>query len=59
MGSIINLVVDMILAGATEDEIERVIKYSMAVIDAEKQSKKDYGIAELKTKYQRPRRNED
>ena len=58
MGKISNLITDMTLKGATEDEIERAVKHSMVVIDAEKhnlnykQSFKDQGIAQLKQKYQ-------
>lgn len=58
MGSVSNLITDMTIKGATEQEIERAVKHSMVVIDAEKhhldwkQSEKDNGIAELKTKYQ-------
>ena len=58
MGVISNLITDMTLKGAPEDEIARAVKHSMVVIDAEKhkldykQSEKDNGIAELKQKYQ-------
>lgn len=58
MGIISNLITDMTLKGANEKEIARAAKHSMVVIDAEKhkldykQSEKDQGIAELKTKYQ-------
>ena len=58
MGVVSNLITDMTLKGAKEDEIVRAIKHSMVVIDAEKhklnykQSEKDNGIAELKQKYQ-------
>ena len=58
MGKISNLITDMTLKGAPEDEIARAVKHSMVVIDAEKhkldykQSEKDNGIAELKQKYQ-------
>lgn len=58
MGSISNLITDMTLKGATEDELARAVKHSMVVIDAEKhklnykQSEKDNGIAELKSIYQ-------
>lgn len=54
MNSISNLIADMTLAGATEQELARAIKHSIAVIDTEKQSEKDNGIAELKAKYQSP-----
>lgn len=58
MGSITNLITDMTLLGADENEIIRAVKHSMVVIDAEKhkldfeQSYIDNNIAELKTKYQ-------
>lgn len=58
MGEISNLITDMTLKGATEDELARAVKHSMVVIDAAKhkldyrQSEKDNGIAELKKKYQ-------
>ncbi len=58
MGKISNLITDMTLQGATTDEMERAVKHSMVVIDAEKhklnfrQSEKDNNIAELRAKYQ-------
>ena len=58
MGVVSNLITDMTLKGATENEIVRAVRHSMVVIDAEKhklnykQSEKDNGIAELKEKYQ-------
>ena len=58
MGVVSNLITDMTLKGADESEIARAVKHSMVVIDAVKhkldykQSEKDNGIAELKTKYQ-------
>lgn len=58
MGSVSNLITDMTIKGAKPYEIERAVKHSMVIIDAEKhhldwkQSEKDNGIAELKTKYQ-------
>lgn len=58
MGSVSNLITDMTIKGATDDELERAVRHSMVVIDAEKhhldwrQSALDNGIAELKTKYQ-------
>ena len=58
MGVISNLITDMTIRDATEDEIIRAVKHSMVVIDAVKheldyqQSAKDNGIAELKKKYQ-------
>lgn len=58
MGKVSNLITDMTIKGATEDEIARAVRHSMVVIDAEKhnlnykQSYIDNGIAELKKKYQ-------
>jgi len=58
MGLISNLITDMTIAGATNDELARAIKHSMVVIDAEKhglnytQSYKDNNIAKLKRDYQ-------
>lgn len=58
MGSISNLITDMTLKGADENELARAVKHSMVVIDAKKhelnyvQSAKDNNIAELKKKYQ-------
>ena len=58
MGNVSNLITDMTIKGANEDEICRAVKHSMVVIDAEKhnlnwkQSYIDNGIAELKAKYQ-------
>ena len=58
MGKISNLITDMTLKGATEDELARAVRHSMVVIDAEKhsldykQSEIDNGIASLKKKYQ-------
>ena len=58
MGMISNLITDMTLKKATEDEVARAVRHSMVVIDAEKhgldykQSEKDNGIKELKKKYQ-------
>jgi DNA-binding CsgD family transcriptional regulator len=59
MGMISNLITDMTLAGATEDELSRAVRHSMVVIDAEKhkldyrQSEIDNNIDALKAKYQR------
>ena len=59
MGMISNLITDMTLAGATEDELARAVRHSMVVIDAEKhkldyrQSEIDHNIDALKAKYQR------
>ena len=58
MGKVSNLITDMTIQGASDKEIERALKHSMVVIDAEKhklnwkQSEIDNGIAELKQKYQ-------
>lgn len=58
MGKVSNLITDMTLKGAKPYEIERAVKHSMVVIDAEKhhldykQSEIDNGINELKKKYQ-------
>ena len=58
MGKISNLITDMTLLGANDDELARAVKHSMVVIDAEKhklnykQSEVDNGIASLKKKYQ-------
>ena len=58
MGKISNLITDMTLIGATEDELARAVKHSMVVIDAEKhkldykRSEQENGIAALKKKYQ-------
>lgn len=59
MGIISNLITDMTLAGANEDELARAVRHSMVVIDAEKhklnykQSEIDNNISSLKKKYQR------
>ena len=59
MGIISNLITDMTLKGATDQELTRAVKHSMVVIDAEKhgldykRSEKENGIDELKNKYQR------
>lgn len=58
MGKISNLITDMTLRGATDDELARAVRHSMVVIDAAKhkldykQSESDNGIAALKEKYQ-------
>lgn len=58
MGDISNLITDMTIKGANEDEIARAVRHSMVVIDAEKhnlnykQSYIDNNVANLKTKYQ-------
>ena len=59
MGVISNLITDMTLLGANDDELARAVRHSMVVIDAEKhkldyrQSEKDNDIASLKKIYQK------
>ena len=59
MGKISNLITDMTLIGATEDELAAAVRHSMVVIDAEKhhlnykQSEQDNNISALRKKYQR------
>ena len=58
MGKVSNLITDMTLIGADQEELARAVKHSMVVIDAEKHkldyktSEKENGIAALKKKYQ-------
>ena len=58
MGVVSNLITDMTLLGASEEELARAVRHSMVVIDAEKhkldykRSEKDNNIAALKNKYQ-------
>jgi len=58
MGVISNLITDMTLRGATNEELIRAVRHSMVVIDAEKhkldykQSEADNAISSLKKKYQ-------
>ena len=58
MGKISNLITDMTLKGATDEEMARAVRHSMVVIDAGKhkldykQSERDNGIDSLKKKYQ-------
>lgn len=58
MGKISNLITDMTLLGANEDELARAVRHSMVVIDAEKhhldyrQSERDNDISSLKKEYQ-------
>ena len=58
MGKITNLIADMTVHGASNDEMARAVQHSMVVIDAEKHqldyraSAEKSGIAALKTKYQ-------
>lgn len=64
MGVISNLITDMTLAGASQDELARAVRHSMVVIDAGKhkldykQSEIDNNIIALKKKYQ-PKYDED
>ena len=58
MGIVSNLITDMTLAGASQDELAAAVRHSMVVIDAEKhklnfkQSEIDNNIAALHKKYQ-------
>ena len=58
MGEISNLITDMTLMGADDDEIARAVRHSMVVVDSPKhkldytKSAYDNGIDELKQKYQ-------
>jgi len=58
MGKITNLITDMTFQGATDKELERALRHSMVVIDAEKhdldfrRSERENHISELKEKYQ-------
>ena len=58
MGKISNLITDMTLKGANQDELARAVRHSMVVIDAEKhilnykKSESDNGIKALKNRYQ-------
>jgi hypothetical protein len=58
MGDVSNLITDMTIKGATNDELARAVRHSMVVIDAKKhnlnykQSAIDNRIAELKKIYQ-------
>ena len=58
MGSVSNLITDMTLKGASDDELARAVRHSMVVIDAEKhdldwkRSEKENDIRGLKKKYQ-------
>ena len=58
MGVVSNLIMDMTIKGATDEELARAVKHSMVVIDAEKhgldykRSEKDNRIDELKRRYQ-------
>lgn len=58
MGRVSNLITDMTLKGATNDELARAVRHSMVVIDAEKHhldykaSERENDISGLKKKYQ-------
>jgi hypothetical protein len=58
MGKISNLITDMTLKAAPQDEMARAVRHSMVVIDAAKhklnykKSEEDNGIAALKKRYQ-------
>lgn len=58
MGKITNLITDMTIQGASDEELERAVRHSMVVIDAYKhhlnyrQSEQDNNIAQLRLKYQ-------
>ena len=58
MGIVSNLITDMTIRGATDEELTRAVRHSMVVIDAEKHklnwklSESDNRINELKEKYQ-------
>ena len=58
MGSVSNLITDMTLKGASQEDIAKAVKHSMVIIDAEKhnlnykQSYEDNNIALLKEKWQ-------
>ena len=59
MGRISNLITDMTIKGANDDDLARAVRHSMVVIDAEKhnldyqRSYKENRIDELKRKYQK------
>ena len=59
MGLISNLITDMTIKGATQDELARAVRHSMVVIDAEKhkldykQSAINNNIKQLRDKYQK------
>lgn len=58
MGKISNLITDMTLAGASQDELARAVRHSMVVIDAAKhkldykRSEQENNIAQLRKDYQ-------
>ncbi len=59
MGRVTNLITDMTLQGASNDEIARATKYSLTIIDAYKHqlnykgAYEEYRIADLQKKYQK------
>lgn len=59
MGLVSNLITDMTIKGAPNEEISRAVRHSMVVIDAEKhkldwrRSARDNGISQLMKKYQK------
>lgn len=63
MGDITNLITDMSIRGASNNDKAAAVRHSMVVIDSEKhnlnwkQSAKDNGISSLKTKYQKGARS--
>ncbi len=65
MGIVSNLITDMTIKGATDDELAAAVRHSMVVIDAVKhkldykQSYEDNHIEELKQKYQKHAGNEE
>ena len=65
MGTVSNLITDMTIKGAKEDEMVRAVKHSMVVIDAQKhdlnwkKSAEDNGILALQKKYSSPTRGAD
>lgn len=58
MGEVTNLITDMQIFGANDDEVAAAVRHSMVIIDAEKhkldytKSAEDNNIADLKDKYQ-------
>jgi DNA-binding CsgD family transcriptional regulator len=58
MGNVTNLIADMTIRGASNDELARAVRHSMVVIDSEKHnldfkaSERDHGILDLKKRYQ-------
>lgn len=64
MGVVSNLITDMTLQGATDDELARAVRHSMVVIDSEKHhldykaSAYDNGINALRQKYQAHKNDE-